>query len=434
MHPRLSWGTVPFWLKPGPRGASQTVGLKSGLRVGGMSTVHLPPAGEIKAAVDGAPTSGPKAREGRRTLKQLSQRCPQVDASDENNLRLVVAMKSLGVTNVNLSTFKDWAKKVTGFVTDEQMVYLQPKADLTPTPAQRKWLVPEWKVKGAVDTETYWVFETPGDLLGSLPIRRRIGVTGTRDMGEQAGLLALGGGAATASGSRSSGAAAPTVEPAEQEETRKGEGNGEPAPAKPGYDPGAKRPCPGGGAGGAADKRQRPLPQQPSDPDHEKLWKGTAALFKGCKEDCKAGRYMSPDAMDGNNALFKVRMFTSWLADRQGGAAGAAAYLPREKEFFKFVVQWLLEGDTWARMPAFVKVFEEAEKLDGSLLPKIVKAISALCKVPLTAGWKHGSTEGQEVDLASFKLSPGETAILTDCAFFRSFKQARFEALFALAK
>eukprot|EP00959_Pyramimonas_sp_CCMP1952_P109951 2299953-Pyramimonas_sp.AAC.1 len=59
-----------------------------------MSTVHLPPAGEIKAAVDGAPTSGPKAREGRRTLRQLSQRCPQVDASDENNLRLVVAMKS----------------------------------------------------------------------------------------------------------------------------------------------------------------------------------------------------------------------------------------------------------------------------------------------------------------------------------------------------
>eukprot|EP00959_Pyramimonas_sp_CCMP1952_P451057 9443692-Pyramimonas_sp.AAC.1 len=93
-------------------------------------------------------------------------------------------------------------------------------------------------------------------------------------MGEQAGLLALGGGAATASGSRSSGAAAPTVEPAEQEETRKGEGNGEPAPAKPGYDPGAKRPCPGDGAGGAADKRQRPLPQQPSDPDHEKASRG----------------------------------------------------------------------------------------------------------------------------------------------------------------
>ncbi|CAK0910302.1 unnamed protein product, partial [Prorocentrum cordatum] len=131
-----------------------------------MSTLHLPLAGEIKATVDGAPTSGPKARGARRTLRQFSQRCPQVDASDENNLRLVVAMKSLGVTNVNLSTFKDWAKKVTGFVTDEQMVYLQPKADLTPTPAQRKWLVPEWKVKEAVDTETYWAFEDAGRPFG----------------------------------------------------------------------------------------------------------------------------------------------------------------------------------------------------------------------------------------------------------------------------
>ncbi|CAK0830885.1 unnamed protein product [Prorocentrum cordatum] len=386
-----------------------------------------PPTPEaVNAAMEDVPTTGPLASSYRRTLREMKKKGADVDPDGPVHFKLCGALKKLGLTKIDMRTFREWADRVTQFVKEEREVWLVQKEAFPDVGKDKKvsfWLLGPSEAQG-VDHDRVWVLDAhaPTGPYMRGAIRRTIGWKATKDRGSKKPRLEDGD--THASGQSCGAEVAAGSGPAAAPQGM--------APAPAALAAASSGMAPGGAEAAPERKRRKTLAEHVSSEDNDDVSIKTLRL--DCQKACEAGRFYVPGETD--TAHFRAKMYVGYLKKQK------AEHMKRDSEksfadelsvesryFFQYLADWILKGKTHEVIGHFAPLFREAKELHPALVPKIAQAICSIGEVDLL-----GQFSGSESELEKYGLPPKHISALAGSPFLAGFRKARFEAQFALAK
>ena len=356
-----------------------------------------------------------------RTLKGLHKQDPSIDVESEANLKLVGALKLMGHTCISRQIWNDAAKKIIKTEEFSELVWCQTKSqqpDLDKHPILKDWLVPPEKIRtDNLNKDLYWFVDAhaPSCLEMKGSVQRKVSVMEVSEVVCSASSNADGGGAALEK-----------LAPSGQEEEMLG---AEVAVGSGGDRKGGDQALVGGQV--APPDAVRMLRCDVSNPNDEKE---TEQLAMETRTLCGQGLYFSPNPFCANNAHFKTKMWLSYLKVKKADANGVITLAGHEKVFLRFLISWLLEGDTYGCMDEYMALVKEAKSIHAELVPVMADAINVILSIDVDAPWQQGDDKANEQRLLALGLNPKQIMLLCNSAFYKGFAKARFEKLIASVK
>ncbi|CAK0883321.1 unnamed protein product, partial [Prorocentrum cordatum] len=302
-----------------------------------------PPTPEaVNAAMEDVPTTGPLASSYRRTLREMKKKGADVDPDGPVHFKLCGALKKLGLTKIDMRTFREWADRVTQFVKEEREVWLVQKEAFPDVGKDKKvsfWLLGPSEAQG-VDHDRVWVLDAhaPAGPCMRGALRRTIGWKAAKDRGSKKPRLEDGD--AHASGQSCGAEVAAGSGPAAVAQGM--------APAPAALAAASSGVAPGGAEAAPERKRRKTPAEHVSSEDDDDVSIKTLRL--DCQKACEAGRFYVPGETD--TAHFRAKMYVGNLKKQK------AEHMKRDSEksfadelsvesryFFQYLADWILNGE-----------------------------------------------------------------------------------------
>ena len=351
--------------------------------------------------------------ESKRTLHTLNEKDASIDPEGESNIKIISALKQLGVQRINLSAFKTWHEKIVHSEIVTHDIWIQTKSAMPNLDKviEKDWFYQSSEIRGNINKDAYWFVDI------NVPEPSRLG------KGAKKWKIAL---AIVRTKDAIKEQHDPDVETRQVQDQLQGATHFQPL------------------ANPACRYKPRLLSAQLSDAESSDV-KATEDLAQSTEKAFADEVYYLNDPMASKSAEFKLRMYIAHLRAKRkeaesAGAGAAAASMPvsnwsggllepHMKVYLRYVVKWILEGDTFAVSQHFVKHLKDAQDIAPELVPRVASVIQFI------SGYRLDVVDAPDANtLLEMGLTPQQINVVFDSRFYRGFEKARLAALYQKVK
>ena len=139
------------------------------------------------------------------------------------------------------------------------------------------------------------------------------------------------------------------------------------------------------------------------------------------------------DPLAQGSAEFKVRMYVEYICQKHtelgdAGKSVAEVIQPHMRLYFRYVVKWLLEADSFCIIKYFNKHFEKVKQVCPELVPQMAGLLQLIGAFDMETGVSEDKLGLQEMG-----LGPEHINMLTTCKFYKGFEHERTQILYKKA-